>query len=217
MFHIFAESHKIIASNIYDNVIDIYGLKLDKEKLLWGSIAPDILPQYRFIRHYQKESLNYIAREIMKIIFISRYVEFNKILDPLAMKILSKKIGIISHYLSDFVCLPHADRWTFTKSRESLVKHVKYESALEEYAKKHSFKKNVISIEDINIYDVEFLGLHTKITEYIEDVVKEYKINASFKNDMDFALGLNLKITCFIVDTINAYSPEIHGQFAFGI
>ena len=217
MFHIFAESHKIIASNIYDNVIDIYGLKLDKEKLLWGSIAPDILPQYRFIRHYQKESLNYIAREIMKIIFISRYVEFNKILDPLAMKILSKKIGIVSHYLSDFVCLPHADRWTFTKSRESLVKHVKYESALEEYAKKHSFKKNIISIEDINIYDVEFLGLHTKITEYIEDVVKEYKINASFKNDMDFALGLNLKITCFIVDTINAYSPEIHGQFAFGI
>ena len=217
MFHIFAESHKIIASNIYDNVIDIYGLKLDKEKLLWGSIAPDILPQYRFIRHYQKESLNYIAREIMKIIFISRYVEFNKILDPLAMKILSKKIGIVSHYLSDFVCLPHADRWTFTKSRESLVKHVKYESALEEYAKKHSFKKNVISIEDINIYDVEFLGLHTKITEYIEDVVKEYKINTSFKNDMDFALGLNLKITCFIVDTINAYSPEIHGQFAFGI
>ena len=217
MFHIFAESHKIIASNIYDNVIARYGLKLDKEKLLWGSIAPDILPQYRFIRHYQKESLNYIAREIMKIIFISRYVEFNKILDPLAMKILSKKIGIVSHYLSDFVCLPHADRWTFTKSRESLVKHVKYESALEEYAKKHSFKKNVISIEDINIYDVEFLGLHTKITEYIEDVVKEYKIHASFKNDMDFALGLNLKITCFIVDTINAYSPEIHGQFAFGI
>ena len=217
MFHIFAESHKIIASNIYDNVIDIYGLKLDKEKLLWGSIAPDILPKYRFIRHYQKESLNYIAREIMKIIFISRYVEFNKILDPLAMKILSKKIGIVSHYLSDFVCLPHADRWTFTKSRESLVKHVKYESALEEYAKKHSFKKNVISIEDINIYDVEFLGLHTKITEYIEDVVKEYKINTSFKNDMDFALGLNLKITCFILDTINSYSPEIHGQFAFGI
>lgn len=217
MFHIFAESHKIIASNIYDNVIDIYGLKLDKEKLLWGSIAPDILPQYRFIRHYQKESLNYIAREIMKIIFISRYVEFNKILDPLAMKLLSKKIGIISHYLSDFVCLPHADRWTFTKSTESLVKHVKYESALEEYAKTHSFKNNVISVDDINIYDVEFLGLHTKIKEYIEEVVKEYKINTSFKNDMNFALGLNLKITCFILDTINAYSPEIHGQFAFGI
>lgn len=217
MFHIFAESHKIIASNIYENVIDIYGVKLDKDKLLWGSIAPDILPQYKFIRHYQKESLNYIAREIMKIIFVSRYIEFNKILDPLAIKILSKRIGIISHYLSDFVCLPHADRWTFTKSTESLVKHVKYESALDEYAKRHSFKNNIISVEDINIYDVEFLGLHNKIKEYIEEVVNEYKIKTSFNNDMNFALGLNLKITCFILDTINAYSPEIHGQFAFGI
>ena len=217
MFHIFAESHKIIATNIYENVNNIYGLKLDKEKLLWGSIAPDILPQYRFIRHYQKESLNYISREIMKIIFISRYVEFNKILDPIAMKILSKKIGIISHYLSDFVCLPHADRWTFTKSTESLIKHVKYESSLEEYAKSHSFKNNIISVDDINIYDVEFLGLHSKIKEYIEEVVKEYQMKTSFMNDMNFALGLNLKITCFILDTITAYSPEIHGQFAFGI
>lgn len=217
MFNIFAESHKIIASNIYDNVVDIYGVKLDKKKLLWGSIAPDILPKYRFIRHYQDESLNYISREIMKIIFISRYVEFNKILDPLAMRVLSSRIGIISHYLSDFVCLPHADRWTFTKSRESLVKHVKYESALEEYAKSHSFKQNVIDVDDINIYDIEFLGLQSKIKEYIEEVVEAYKISNSFKNDMNFALGLNLKITCFILDTINAYSPEIHGQFAFGI
>ena len=217
MFNIFAESHKIIASNIYDNVVDIYGVKLDKKKLLWGSIAPDILPKYRFIRHYQDESLNYISREIMKIIFISRYVEFNKILDPLAMRVLSSRIGIISHYLSDFVCLPHADRWTFTKSRESLVKHVKYESALEEYAKSHSFKQNVIDVDDINIYDIEFLGLQSKIKEYIEEVVEAYKISNSFKNDMNFALGLNLKITCFILDTINAYSPEIHSQFAFGI
>ena len=217
MFHIFADSHKIIASNIYDKVFDIYGLKLDKEKLLWGSIAPDILPQYRFIRHYQNESIYYISKEIMKIIFISRYVEFNKILDPIAIKILSKKIGIISHYLTDYVCLPHADRWTFTTSRESFVKHVKYESALDEYAKKHEFKDNVITIEDINIYDVEFLGLNTKLKEYIEEVVMEYKIKSSFKNDMDFALDINLKITSFILETINAYSPEIHTQFAFGI
>lgn len=217
MFSIFAESHKIIASNIYENVFDIYGLKLDKEKLLWGSIAPDILPQYKLKRHYQRESINYISREIMKLIFISRYIEFNKILDPLAIKLLSKKIGIISHYLSDFVCLPHADRWTFTTSRESLVKHIKYESALEEYAKSHDFKNNIISVEDINIYDVELLGLHSKIKEYIELIVEEYKIKPSFGNDMNFALGLNLKITYFILDTINAYSPEIHQQFAFGI
>ena len=98
---------------MHENIFDIYGLKLDKEKLLWGSVAPDILPHYKMIRHYKKESINFITREIMKIIFVSRYIDFNEKLDPVAMKVLSKKIGIISHYLSDYVCLAHANRWTF--------------------------------------------------------------------------------------------------------
>lgn len=91
MSKIFADSHKIIASNIYDNVFRIYGLKLDFDKLSWGSVAPDILPKYKLIRHYKEESINYIALEIMKIIFISRFLDINKILDPLAVRLLSKK------------------------------------------------------------------------------------------------------------------------------
>lgn len=212
MSQIFADTHKIIASNIYDNVFQIYGLKLDIDKLLWGSIAPDILPHYKFIRHYQDESINYLSREIMKIIFISRYIEINRILDPLALKLLSKKIGIISHYLSDYVCLPHANRWTFA---DSMIKHIKYESKLNDFASTHSFKNNVINVEDIDIYDNEFISLKTRIKEYIENVVKEYFLKNSFKNDLDFALSLNLKITYFILDTIEAYSEEIHGQFAY--
>ena len=211
MFKIFSESHKIIASNIYDNVFNIYGLKLDKEKLLWGSVAPDILPQYKFIRHYQDESINYVSKEIMKIIFISRYIEFNKILDPLAIKILSKKIGIVSHYLTDYVCLPHAKRWTFA---DSMIKHIKYESNLNEYAPKHSFKKNVINVDDIDIFSNEFSTLKSTIKDYIETVVKEYSLKTSFKNDLDFSLSLNLKITFFILDTIRAYSEDIHREFA---
>lgn len=210
MFKIFADSHKIIASKIYDNVFNIYGLKLDKQKLLWGSVCPDILPQYKFIRHYKDESLNFISKEIMKVIFISRYLEFNKILDPLAIKILSKKVGIISHYLSDYVCLPHANRWTFTTS---MVKHIKYESQLNEFAVTHDFKKNVINVNDLNIYDIPQLKLKSTIKEYIDKVVEEYSIKTNFKNDLDFALSLNLKISYFILDTIMAYSDEMAGHF----
>lgn len=211
MFIIFPDTHKIIATNIYDNVYNIYGLKLDKEKLLWGSVAPDILPKYKLIRHYQDESLNYIAKEIMTIIFISRFIEFNKILDPIAMKVLSKKIGIISHYLSDYVCLPHAKRWTFS---DSMIKHIKYESRLNEYAPNHDIKKNMINVDDIDIFDSKFLTLKTRIKEYIENVVKEYSNKTGFKNDLDFSLSLNLKITFFILDTIEVYSEDIHSTFA---
>ena len=78
MFKIFADTHKIIAGHIYDNVFDIYGLKLNKEKLLWVSIAPDILPKYKFSRHYQDESINFVALEIMKLIFVSRFIDLSK-------------------------------------------------------------------------------------------------------------------------------------------
>lgn len=52
VFNIFVDSHKIISIKIYENIFDIYGVKLDKEKLLWGSICPDILPKYKLVRHY---------------------------------------------------------------------------------------------------------------------------------------------------------------------
>lgn len=208
---IFADTHKIIASNIHENIYEIYDLKLDKDKLLWGSIAPDVLPQYRLVRHYKDESISFITKEIMKIIFASKIYSSNKHLDPIAIKIFSKKIGIISHYLSDYVCLPHANRWTFNGS---MRKHIKYESSLNDYVRNHDFKKNVISVDDLDIRDFQILELRSKIREYIEDVLEEYSQATSFKNDLDFSLSLNLKMTYFILDTIEAYSEDIHRELA---
>ena len=212
MFQIFADTHKIIATNIHENIFDIYGVKLDKEKLLWGSVAPDILPQYKIIRHYKKESLNFVTSEIMKIIFVSRYIDFNNKLDPIAIKLLSKKIGIISHYLSDYVCLAHANRWTFFSS---MKKHLRYETRLNEIARTHEFNKNMVDTSDIDIYDSEFITLGVNIKNYIDDVMNEYSAHTDYKNDLDFALSINLKMTYFILDTIEEYSGEIDGQFAF--
>nr|WP_300005828.1 zinc dependent phospholipase C family protein [Tissierella sp.] len=203
-----------MATNIYNNVFENYGLKLDKEKLLWGSIAPDILPKYRFIRHYQDESIDYIVKEIIKVIFMSRYVDFNKGVDSLTIKILSRKIGIISHYLTDFVCVPHAKRWTFIGS---MKKHIKYEKELDVYAKNHDFKKHVILTNDIDLYDNESIELKAQVKNYIETVIEEYSMKLSFNNDLDFAAEFNTKISYFILDTINAYSEELQKQFVFEV
>lgn len=210
MLKIFAETHKIIASNLYDNIYDLYDFKLDKEKLLWGSIAPDYLPQYRFIRHYKDESINYVSKEIMKIIFASRLIDLSN-LDQVAVRIFSRKIGIISHYLADYVCLPHAKRWTFNGT---MRKHIRYESSLDDYAKEHDFSKNVITLDDMDIRDYQILSLRNKINSYIEEVIEEYSQKTSFKNDLDFSLSLNLKITCFILDTIELYSEDIYRELA---
>lgn len=210
MLNIFAETHKIIASNLYDNIYEMYDFKLDKDKLLWGSIAPDYLPQYRLIRHYKDESINYVSKQIMKIIFASRLIDLSN-LDPVAVKIFSKKIGIISHYLADYVCLPHAKRWTFNGT---MRKHIRYESSLEDFAKDHNFSKNVITVDDMDIRDYQILSLKNKIKNYIEEIIEEYSQKTSFKNDLDFSLSLNLKITCFILDTIELYSEDIYRELA---
>lgn len=211
MFKIFAETHKIIARNIYDNIYDNYDLKLDKNKLEWGSIAPDILPHYRLIRHYKDESLNFISKEIMKVIFISRFLDFNERLDPLAMKLLSNKIGIISHYLSDYVCLPHASRWTFFGN---MKKHIKYEKELDLISPSHDFKINKIDTEDLDIYNINPRDLQEEIKNYINNVVEEYSVKTGYDVDLDFSVAINVKITRFVLDTIAVYSEEIHGHFA---
>ncbi|NLX62561.1 MAG: zinc dependent phospholipase C family protein [Tissierellia bacterium] len=212
MFEIFADTHKIIASNIFENIYQIYGIELDKKRLLKGSVAPDILPKYRFHKHYKDESLNYIVNEIVKLIFISKALDFNEKIDPIRMKILSYNLGVISHYLSDFVCLPHAQRWTFYKN---LMKHVNYETKLNEYAPYHNFKKNIITVNDMDIFKTKKVRLKPILKDYIEEVIKEHSFYAGFKGDLDFALSLSLKISYFVIDTVKAYSHEAYKDFAF--
>ena len=95
-----------------------------------------------------------------------------------------------------------------------MIRHIKYESQLNDFALSHDFKRNVIYSNDLDIYDIPTNKLRTTITEYIENIIEEYSVRTGFENDLNFALSLNLKITYFILDTIEAYSEEIAGHFA---
>lgn len=212
MFKIFADTHRIIANHIFDNIQHIYGITVDRKKLLRGSVAPDILPQYKIHRHYKDESLGFVVNEIVKLIFISKALDFNEKIDPIRMNILSYNLGVLSHYLSDFVCLPHAERWTFNKH---FIKHVNYESRLNDYAPYHNFRKNIITVNDMNIFKTRVIKLKPVIRKYIEEVIEEYSFYAGYEKDLDFALSLSLKISYFIIDTIRAYGHEAYRNFAF--
>jgi hypothetical protein len=209
---IFKDTHQIIAKNIHKNIYDIYGIELDEKKLLWGSISPDILPKYKLHRHYKKESLDFVVNEIVKLIFICRLCDFNGVVDPIILKILSYTLGVISHYLSDFVCLPHAERWTF---KSNMVKHINYESKLNEYALYYDFKKNVITVGEIDIFGERVVKLKPLIKQFIEDVIDEYSKKTGYKHDLNYALSLSLKVSYFIIDTAKAYNHEAYKHLAF--
>lgn len=76
-----------------------------------GSVLPDILPNMRFRPHSCKSN-NYLHRKINKM--NTRRNKMNRM--------MSVRLGIISHFLSDLCCKPHMEDYT-----GSVVDHRKYE------------------------------------------------------------------------------------------
>ncbi|MCI5643635.1 MAG: zinc dependent phospholipase C family protein [Peptoniphilus sp.] len=215
MFKILPDTHKIVAKIVHDRIKDKYNINLNLDKLLWGSIAPDVLPYYKTKRHYFDESGDYIAREISRLIYFSRYSYSEGNESKLFINYISKKLGIIMHYLCDFVCYPHAYRMTFV---ENLRKHVKYEQDLALYARENKYLeenyKEVISLENIRIFEDLDLSLDKKIKKYLVNVIDEYKnSNHSFDNDLNFALNLSTNISILVIESILEYSGEFDIQF----
>ncbi|MDU2110087.1 MAG: zinc dependent phospholipase C family protein, partial [Peptoniphilus lacydonensis] len=184
-------------------------------KMLWGSIAPDVLPYYKTKRHYFDESGDYIAREISKLIYFSRYSYSEGNESKLFINYISKKLGIIMHYLCDFVCYPHAYRMTFV---DNFRKHVKYEQDLAIYARENKYLEehfiDTIKSENINFFANIDQKLELKIKNYLVEVIKEYKSsNHSFDNDLNFALNLSTNISLLVIESILDYGEELDIQF----
>lgn len=215
MFKILPDTHKIVAKIVHDRIKEKYNVNLNLDKMLWGSIAPDVLPYYKTKRHYFDESGDYIAREISKLIYFSRYSYSEGNESKLFINYMSKKLGIIMHYLCDFVCYPHAYRMTFI---ENLRKHVKYEQDLALYARDNKFLeesfRDVISCEDINFFENSNIKLEKKVKAYLIKVIEEYKdSNHSFDNDLNFALNLSTNISILVIESILEYNGEFDIQF----
>ena len=215
MFKILPDTHKIVAKIVHDRIKEKYNVNLNLDKMLWGSIAPDVLPYYKTKRHYFDESGDYIAREISKLIYFSRYSYSEGNESKLFINYMSKKLGIIMHYLCDFVCYPHAYRMTFI---ENLRKHVKYEQDLALYARENKFLeesfRDVISCEDINFFENSDIKLEKKVKAYLIKVIEEYKdSNHSYDNDLNFALNLSTNISILVIESILEYNGEFDIQF----
>ncbi len=212
MLTIFPDTHKVISSRLYDHIEKEYDVQLDKDKFLWGSIAPDVLPQYKFRRHYLDESINFITTKIIKTIMLNKIVGSHTDGKYIISKYISKEMGIISHYLCDYVTQPHTQRWTLPGA---LVKHMKYEAILDEYVKNHDFNDRVIKARPLHIESDGQEVYFNKIKDYILQVVAEYSENSSFANDLDYAFSLNLVIMDFIVEESLAYVPTEAYSFSY--
>ncbi len=201
---ILASTHRLFSEKLYDEIKTNYNIELNREKLIWGSVSPDIYPKYKLYRHYYEESINFIALRVMKLIHTYRNLDFRNI-SYKRLKSFSRELGIITHYLADYTCLAHDRKWKFPIDMKI---HIDYESRLDEYSKNHEFKRirfdrSYLQVDALGVFD-EF----ENIKKFIESVVLEYREEVGLSRDLNYALSLNICMTNYIMESILEYSNK---------
>ena len=204
MFIIFPETHKTIAKELQKSIQENLGIELNEKRVIWGAISPDFLPKYKIYRHYLKDSIHFVVNEIVGLIYLCRFFD-TKNMTGFQRKIVSTKVGVISHFLADYVCLPHAERWTFD---DNFKVHVAYEKELNQRVQGHVFQDRIIDTASLSINTYESVLLKNIVREYIFDVVTEYRSEKSYERDLDFALDFNRHIMTFVFETAQALYME---------
>ncbi len=110
-----------------------------RRDFLRGNVLADFLPHYNYRRHYPRQAMEYV-------------LDMNKTVDAFF------ELGVLSHFLCDFVCTPHFHHWRLYSL--DALKHLRFEKNLERVASGFDFaglevKKNgsgCINDRVLNLY-----------------------------------------------------------------
>ena len=177
-------THMILANNFLEIADGKKIYLINSKRFIWGNIKPDYVPKYKKIKHYYNESIDMTINKIKKLSSLSIsdiYYDYGK-------NKFSEELGVVCHFLCDYFCYPHYDRWEFKKA---LKKHVTYENKLAKVAKTYS-PRGYIN-ENISANNIK---------NFIEDNLELYKLKSGYKNDLEYAHYICNSIISFILDEI---------------
>lgn len=185
-------THIILANNILRQANGKKLYLINKKRFIWGNIKPDCASKYKFKKHYYDESITMILDKIKELSSLSVediYYNFGK-------NKFSEELGVVCHFLCDFFCIPHNQRWEF---KHSMKKHVVYEQKLAKFAKLYRFKGYIDS--NLSIDDLE---------EFITSHQEKYKEEESFKNDLSYSYFICNSIINMILNEVymNEYASQ---------
>lgn len=181
------QSHKIISEFVYENVRTQLGIELDKSSLIYGSIKPDFAPHLAKLDHFKPQIFDLVLDEIHLLSQIQPKE------DSSFMKAYSENIGIVTHFIADFFCLPHNDRVTYRKA--TIVNHIYYEQRLHKLFKDldHSIKITPSKFKIGNETALPIKGM-------IEQLHREYQLRGgSMTNDLISSLHATSLVALYIV------------------
>ncbi|MGL5149882.1 MAG: zinc dependent phospholipase C family protein [Clostridium sp.] len=180
-------THKTIANNIYLS-LDENKIYLNKNRFIWGNLKPDGASKYKFKRHYIRESLPMI---IEKIEFLSSISEddFGKIITK---EKFSSEIGVVCHFLTDYFCLPHFERWEF---KDSMKIHVTYEKDLNRLSKVYMpIRHKGICINEVKSFIMNLQRQYGKKKGYLRDLDYAYFVCYAIVNHIINSVKINTKV-----------------------
>lgn len=170
------QTHKIIADIIYEDVYKDHQIKLNKTQLIYGSIKPDIYSGFPKLKHFKPQSFSVICNDISAL--SSSQTEDN----PRAISKLSQQIGVVTHYVSDYFCVPHNDRATY---HHHIINHIQYENQLHRIYKESDLNKRKVANDqwlDFSNVDIvmNYLDeLHDAYSNRSESLLNDF--NSSFQ------------------------------------
>ncbi|MGL5244511.1 MAG: zinc dependent phospholipase C family protein, partial [Sarcina sp.] len=139
-------THILIGQNVLKNIDSKKSIIISDKNFLYGSIKPDMVSKYKLKKHYLDESYDMVIKKINYLSSLN-LDDMNK---RFSMSKFSQELGVICHFLCDFFCVPHSERWEF---KHSMNRHIKYEKELAIVAKEYMPKGDRIKI--FEKYDVE--------------------------------------------------------------
>ncbi|ABW19372.1 zinc dependent phospholipase C family protein [Alkaliphilus oremlandii] len=181
-----AQTHKIISEHVHSNVKEILGVDLNKFNLIYGSIKPDIAISLAKLDHFKPQSFDFVCNNINDL--SSYNFQFNKEF----IKQLSTRIGVVTHFISDFFCVPHNDRLTY---QHHFIEHVKYEHDLHKLFKNFDEKIDVTK-DYFNLNNNDSSPIKT----LIDDMHLQYQRRGeSLLNDVQSSIRMSSIVALFII------------------
>ncbi|MEY7998851.1 zinc dependent phospholipase C family protein [Clostridium sp. Mt-5] len=172
-------THILISNIIYNYCLKKLNIKLNKWNFAYGNIKPDFVKDKSKHCHCINESIN-IVREY------SQQLIDNK----MSIKKYSITLGMICHFICDYFCLYHTERY----KNKNLFQHLIYEISL------HFIFIKLLICGQLKIIINENIS-KKDITSVITDMYEKYdKENKSFMNDIIYAISAAIMVTESIVN-----------------
>lgn len=153
-------------------------LNIKKKSLYFGSILPDCIPSFLYVRHNIDSSIKKIEKLIFKLEKSKKENIFFWI-----------KVGCITHYIADYFTYPH------TKSFDGgFLKHISYEKLLN--------KKFKINLDIIKTKDIKTFNSTKELILYIKKEQENYYKKIKNLTDKTLITVIDTEYIFNIVNTI---------------